>query len=174
MYAPWLQNQVDDEGMRQARGERERRLENARQSRARDGTGAAELHGEGLASELGGGVMRLSSRVVDAPATAEEHARVEISWANAGGNLAVEKKTRGGSTWTPIARNAKSPVFDNDAEVGEALYRVKNGGNVIAQVGVLVESKDQQSANVVVLAGLAAALAAVGAFGLTLDAIPKV
>ena len=172
LFAPWLEQQVDDEGMKQARVEREKRLEAQRRRRARDGTGAAELEMEGLASELGGGAMRLAAKVLEAPATADHHGHVQVSWANAGGNLAVEKKA--GGAWVTIARGATSPVVDAEAAAGDALYRVKNGGNVVAQVGCVVQSKDEQSSNALVLGGLGAALVAFAAFSLTLDAIPSV
>ena len=171
LFAPWLEQQVDDEGMKQARVEREKRLEAQRRRRARDGTGAAELEMEGLASELGGGAMRLAAKVLEAPATADHHGHVQVSWANAGGNLAVEKKA--GGAWV-TARGATSPVVDAEAAAGDALYRVKNGGNVVAQVGCVVQSKDEQSSNALVLGGLGAALVAFAAFSLTLDAIPSV
>ena len=171
LFAPWLEQQVDDEGMKQARVEREKRLEAQRRRRARDGTGAAELEMEGLASELGGGGMRLAAKVLEAPATADHHGHVQVSWANAGGNLAVEKKA--GGAWV-TARGATSPVVDAEAAAGDALYRVKNGGNVVAQVGCVVQSKDEQSSNALVLGGLGAALVAFAAFSLTLDAIPSV
>lgn len=173
MYAPWLAQQVDDEGMLAARRAREARLSAARASAKRDGTGSAEGLGEGLASELGGGGMRLAASVLAAPATAEEHGHVEITWANAGGNLVVEKRTSGGG-WEAIARGARSPVVDDAAEAGDALYRVKNGGTVVAQVGLVVESRDQRAANAAILGALGAALVAAVGFGLSFDAIPKV
>ena len=77
-----------------------------------------------MTSELGGGSLRMAAHVVESPATAEHHGHVELSWANKGGNLSVEKKTPAG--WKSIASRASSPVLDSAAEVGEALYRVKN------------------------------------------------
>ena len=70
----------------------------------------------------------------------------------------------------PIAFGAKFAA----SVPGDALYRVKNGGNVVAQVGCVVQSKDEQSSNALVLGGLGAALVAFAAFSLTLDAIPSV
>ena len=48
--------------------------------------------------------------------------------------------------------------MDSDAAVGEQLTEAKNGRDVVAQIGILVESKDQQSGSMMVLGGLGAVL----------------
>ena len=104
---------------------------------------------EGASAELGGGGLRMNAKVVETPATAEEHGHVQLSWSNKGGNISIEKKQ--GGSWRSIASRASSPVIDSDAAVGEQLYRAKNGRDVVAQIGILVESKDQQSGSMMVL-----------------------
>ena len=54
-----------------------------------------------------------------------------------------------------MAKSAHSPVIDAGASVGDTLYRVKNGGQVVAQIGLVVESADQEQTNVMVLGALA-------------------
>ena len=93
-------------------------------------------------------------------------------WSNKGGNISIEKKQ--GGSWRSIASRASSPVIDSDAAVGEQLYRAKNGRDVVAQIGILVESKDQQSGSMMVLGGLGAVLLLAFAVGMSGDAIPSV
>ena len=60
--------------------------------------------------------------LLNATATAEEHGHVEITWANAGGNLVVEKRTSGGG-WEAIdhATRRVEPVDapENGGDAGE-------------------------------------------------------
>ena len=98
--------------------------------------------------------------------------RLRAGWSNKGGNISIEKKQ--GGSWRSIASRASSPVVDSDAAVGEQLYRAKNGREVVAQIGVLVESKDQQSGSMMMLGGLGAVLLLAFAVGMSGDAIPSV
>ena len=98
--------------------------------------------------------------------------RLRAGWSNKGGNISIEKKQ--GGSWRSIASRASSPVIDSDAAVGEQLYRAKNGRDVVAQIGILVESKDQQSGSMMVLGGLGAVLLLAFAVGMSGDAIPSV
>ena len=97
---------------------------------------------------------------------------LRTGWSNRGGNISIEKKQ--GGSWRSIASRASSPVVDSDAAVGEQLYRAKNGREVVAQIGVLVESKDQQSGSMMMLGGLGAVLLLAFAVGMSGDAIPSV
>lgn len=171
LYAPWLENQVDDEATaraRDARAEKRKRIQ-----RAADRDGKTGFMVEGLTSEVGGGDMRLAGSVVARPADEGDAATVEIRWANAGGNLRVERKCRG-AQWTTIATGARSPLTDVGAQIGENLYRIKNGGSIVAQVGVLVETAAEKQANLALVGGLGALLALVAVVGSSFDAIPKV
>ena len=61
-----------------------------------------------------------------------------------GGNISIERSRA--ARGARCASRASSPVVDSDAAVGGATRpRTKNGRDVVAQIGILVESKDQQS-----------------------------
>ena len=170
LYAPWLEQQVDDAATARSRSEREQRTKQKYAKAAADGLIGMSI--EGASAELGGGGLRMNAKVVETPATAEEHGHVQLSWSNKGGNISIEKKQ--GGSWRSIASRASSPVVDSDAAVGEQLYRAKNGREVVAQIGVLVESKDQQSGSMMMLGGLGAVLLLAFAVGMSGDAIPSV
>ena len=169
LYAPWLEQQVDDAATARSRAEREQRSKAKYQKSVSDGLTGMSI--EGASAELGGGV-RMNAKVVETLATADEHGQVQLSWNNKGGNISIEKYM--GGSWRSIASRAESPVTDSDAAVGEQLYRAKNGREVIAQIGVSVESKDQQTGSMMVLGGLGAALILAFVIGMNGDAIPSV
>jgi hypothetical protein len=169
LYAPWLEQQVDDAATARSRAEREQRSKAKYQKSVSDGLTGMSI--EGASAELGGG-LRMNAKVVETPATAEEHGHVQLSWSNKGGNISIEKYM--GGSWRSIASRASSPVTDSDAAVGEQLYRAKNGREVIAQIGVSVESKDQQTGSMMILGGLGAVLLLAFVFGMHGDAIPNV
>lgn len=56
----------------------------------------------------------------------------------------------------------------------DSLYRTKNGGSIVAQVGVYVESATARSSNLILVGGLGVLLALVAVVGSSFDAIPQV
>ena len=109
LYAPWLEQQVDDAATARSRSEREQRTKQKYAKAAADGLIGMSI--EGASAELGGGGLRMNAKVVETPATAEEHGHVQLSWSNKGGNISIEKKQ--GGSWRSIASRASSPVVDS-------------------------------------------------------------
>lgn len=171
-YAPWLTNQVDDDATAVSRKKRDARQRRDHDAMEKDGT----LGFDGIESELGGGV-RLHARVVDAPqADATKEGSVELGWTglDTEGDFTLEKRHVGRGDWETISRHAHPPFVDDHAEHGESLYRVKQQGHVVSQVGVLVETAKERQSNNMVLGILGAGLAALIAAGVAIDSIPKV
>ena len=126
-----------------------------------------------VTSSLASTSAQMTSRRLGSTSTSStRHFGSRTGWSNKGGNISIEKKQ--GGSWRSIASRASSPVIDSDAAVGEQLYRAKNGREVVAQIGVLVESKDQQSGSMMMLGGLGAVLLLAFAVGMSGDAIPSV
>lgn len=73
-----------------------------------------------------------------------------------------------------VASGARSPLTDGGAKIGDNLYRIKNGGSIVAQIGVYVESAAARSSNLILVGGLGVLLALVAVVGSSFDAIPQV
>ena len=77
LYAPWLEQQVDDAATARSRAEREHRSKQKYQRQAADGLTGMSI--EGASAELGGGGLRMNAKLIETPATAEEHGHVQLS-----------------------------------------------------------------------------------------------
>ena len=77
LYAPWLEQQVDDAATARSRSEREQRTKQKYAKAAADGLIGMSI--EGASAELGGGGLRMNAKVVETPATADEHGHVQLS-----------------------------------------------------------------------------------------------
>ena len=77
LYAPWLEQQVDDAATARSRSEREQRTKQKYAKAAADGLIGMSI--EGASAELGGGGLRMNAKLIETPATAEEHGHVQLS-----------------------------------------------------------------------------------------------